>query len=309
MTRPVASPNETATIAVVGAQSPAGTLLREALAASRVPGSRVNLYGTTDGEAVISEYAGEARLIQDPSLPEIAAHRFIYLCESGELARQVLGAARPESTVIDLVGCVPAELEPRLVHPEVRRESLAGRRGYVTVPHALALILTELLHGIEAAHGVEQAVATVLRPASDSGEPGVEELREQTVRLLNFAEVPSATFGAQLAFNILGSSAGEAAGAAERIGDEACELLGWDRQRLAVSCLTVPVFYGHSEAVHIETERKLSASQVCDILQNAPGIELFPSQDAKGYPTAVTESSGKDPVFTHGLEDASGAYH
>src|SRR5690606_31004773 len=63
------------------------------------------------------------------------------------------------------------------------------------------------------------------------------------------------------------------------------------------TCVRVPVFYGHSEAVHIETERKLSAAQARELLASAPGVTLVDDPGNGGYPTAVTEASGHDPVY------------
>ena len=118
MAQPRTNKNGTARIAVVGAESHSGGLLRAALAASKVPGSRVNLYGLAGDEAVISAYDGEARLIQDPNLPEIVAHDVVYLCEPGELAAQVIETAAPTCTVIDLIGCLPGDVDTILAHPE-----------------------------------------------------------------------------------------------------------------------------------------------------------------------------------------------
>jgi len=59
----------------------------------------------------------------------------------------------------------------------------------------------------------------------------------------------------------------------------------------------IPVFYGHSEAVHIETRDKISAAEVCELLRNAPGVQLLAGVETGAYPTAVTEASGRDPVF------------
>jgi len=59
----------------------------------------------------------------------------------------------------------------------------------------------------------------------------------------------------------------------------------------------VPVFYGHSEAVHIETRDKLSAAQACELLANAPGVTLIDGVATGQYPTAVTDSSGTDAVY------------
>jgi aspartate-semialdehyde dehydrogenase len=63
------------------------------------------------------------------------------------------------------------------------------------------------------------------------------------------------------------------------------------------TAVRIPVFYGHSEAVHIETRDKISAAEVCELMRNAPGVELVDGVETGAYPTAVTEASGRDPVF------------
>ena len=63
------------------------------------------------------------------------------------------------------------------------------------------------------------------------------------------------------------------------------------------TCVRVPVFYGHSEAVHIETREKISAERARQLLAESAGIEILDDQVDGGYPTAVTESAGHDPVY------------
>ena len=63
------------------------------------------------------------------------------------------------------------------------------------------------------------------------------------------------------------------------------------------TAVRIPAFYGHSEAVHIETRDKISAAQVCELLRKAPGVELLDGVETGEYPTAVTEASGRDPVY------------
>lgn len=65
----------------------------------------------------------------------------------------------------------------------------------------------------------------------------------------------------------------------------------------------VPVFYGHSEAVHIETRKKISAEEARKLLEKAPGIVVLDERKDGGYPTAVTEAAGQDPVFVGRLRD------
>src|SRR5262245_42068521 len=127
-------------IAIVGAPTVGGTHVREALAAHGVPGRRVDLYGAQRGEVLLSEYAGEARMVQEPELDEVARHALIFLCEPGEVAGR-LPAAAAESVIIDLEGCLPEALGPRrLVLDDPAQELRTGDRLFA-VPHSLSLVL------------------------------------------------------------------------------------------------------------------------------------------------------------------------
>lgn len=307
MVQPRVDDNASVRIAVVGAETRTGTLLRSGLAEAQVPGSRVNLYAALAGEAVISEYDGEARLIQDPDLPEIVAHEVVYLCEPGELTRQVIAAAGRDTTVVDLIGCLPDHVESRLVHPDINAGALAGQPGFLRVPDPLAMTLAELLHGLETSLGVDQALATVLRPASDYGQPGIEELREQTVRLLGFADVPTETFGAQLAFNVLREVAPSTDGppAETRVREDIRRILDWDRQRIAVRCLTVPVFYGHGMQLHLTTRQP---GTLGDIRLALATSSFFgpPVPAARATPLLVAADSAT--VVAEPVEDGLGGF-
>ncbi len=127
--------------------------------------------------------------------------------------------------------------------------------GFYAVPHALALLLSDLLRPIDRGPGVEQGVAVVLRPASDYGDAGVEELREQTVRILSCVEMPVATFGRQLAFNIVPESGLSCSvpGFEREIARQVSLLLDWDRERLTLRLLAAPLFYGHAIELHLRT--------------------------------------------------------
>ena len=78
---------------------------------------------------------------------------------------------------------------------------------------------------------------------------------------------------------------------------ETRKILGDESIAVNPTAVRIPVFYGHSEAIHIETERKISADEVCELMQQAPGVELIDGCELGAYPTAVTDSSGNDPVY------------
>jgi len=280
--------NGHARVAVVGASTEDGTFVREALEKARVPGGRVNLYSTSTGEALISEYHGEARLIQDPDLDEIARHDLIFLCERGELAGRLLSTAGPDSLVIDLLDISPGDV-PRVhigINPQIAEATGLGR---FAVPHPLTLLLAELLHPLDRGPGVVEASAVIVRPAADFGREGVEELRLQTVGLLSFAEVPVETFGRQLAFNII-PQAGFKNGDRQletRIVGGVQELLGWEESRLTVKLMAAPVFYGHGIQLRFRLDGASAPEEIRELLDQA-GLPDAEKQNAPATPLDVT---------------------
>lgn len=265
----------TARVAVVGAETPAGARLRAALAASGFPGARLDLFGDNPGEeAVLSEYAGEARLIQPASPGEVSGHGVVFLCERGDTVRRLVRQSGPGVTYIDLVDAVGNE----------RTEARVLR-----VPSPVALLLADLLRPLQAAFGVREAVAVVLRPAADHGQPGLDELRDQTVRLLSFASVPKEVFGRQLAFNVLPGDS-EAALAAE-----VAHLVGWEAPRLAVSSAVVPVFHGHTVLLRVLPEGRVEAEELEAVLRQAEGLR---------GPAATTAETPMDAAEGTGIEVA-----
>lgn len=78
---------------------------------------------------------------------------------------------------------------------------------------------------------------------------------------------------------------------------ETRKIMGDDSIEVNPTCVRVPVFYGHSEAVHIETRDKITAEQARKLLAKAPGVKLMDKREPGGYPTPVGDSAGADPVF------------
>jgi aspartate-semialdehyde dehydrogenase len=307
MSRRYSKESNAARIAVVGAASSDGSRLREQLAVFGVPGSRVDLFGGTRGEAVISEYAGEARLVQDPEPSEITGYDLIFLCEAGESARQCIAAATPDALVIDLADSSAGDAKPPLVHMDINPDAAREHGGILAVPHPVALLLAELLDPLERKLGLAEVIALVLRPASDFGAEGVEELRQQTVRLLNFCEVPMDTFGRQLAFNIIPQARllCDSPRLESRIAEDVMELLGWSRNHMTLRMLMAPVFYGHSVQLRLRFAGEASVAGVREVLRNA-GFSVSAERDAQATPMDV--SGEKTTNLYELVEDGVGGF-
>jgi aspartate-semialdehyde dehydrogenase len=301
-------------LAVIGASTPEGTRLREALAGAGVEGSRVNLFGSASGEAVISEYAGEARLVQEPALDAISAHNVLLLCESSRLAREAAERAAPDAVVIDLVGALETA-ERSMVHMGINPDAAQSDRGRFSIPHPLTLALAELLHPLDGSLVISEALAMVLRPAADFGQAGIDELREQTIRLMNFGEFPVEVFGRQLAFNVLteDQSPRDTSGTASAIASGVGELLGWREPRLSVRLITAPMFYGHAIQLRLrfrgdpEPDRIRSALADQDTFTLAEDGGAATPIDVSAQPAARLSELGEDGLGAYWLWAVVGA--
>lgn len=296
----------TARIAIVGATSAEGTALREALAAGRIAGSRVDLYGTRTEVPILSEYDGEARIVQAPDLEEIGRHDLIFLCEPGSTALRIAEAAPKTALVVDLVGAlgstvdVPLFGEPGGVGTEARGATRSA------IAHPIAALIADWLRPQDRAFGVADASAVVFRPASDWGEAGTDELRRQTTGLLGFAEVPLETFGHPLAFNLIPESLTDAAASrlAPRISAEVARLLHWGDRGVAVRLVAVPLFCGHAMLLRFRLARTATAAEILAVAVADGWLPPGPDQ-----PRTPVEAVGAAAVSIGELEpDGLGGY-
>jgi aspartate-semialdehyde dehydrogenase len=305
MSPPSASGNGGTRVAVVGAATSVGLRIRERLASRGVPGSRVDLYGANRGEALLSEYAGEARLVQEPEPGEVGGHDVTFLCERGALTSRVAAEVARGAVVIDLVGALVGAERPPRIHMDINPPSARDADGRYAVPHPLAILLADLLEPVRCGPGLDGVVAVILRPAADFGHPAIEELREQTVRLLSFVEVPAETFGRQLAFNVI-PQAGlgcEPPGLEEEIGRDLMELLGDSMGLVTLRLLTVPVFYGHSVQLHVRPRGAVSRDRIEELL-SARGVSIT---ERRGDVVTPLDVSGESTTVAFDVsEDGAG---
>jgi hypothetical protein len=255
-------------IAVLGAASPAGAHLKSALAHHGVRGERVALFGHQREVAVLSEYDGEARLVQAAGELDAAAHAAVFVCELGHDGASLALAAASGTLIVDMSGSIAGAglTGTSQASPEAR---------LVAVPHPVTTLLACLLTPIHRAIGVTRVSAFVLRPASDFGDAGLEELRDQTLRLLRFEPTPTEVFGRQLAFNVLPEHLfplGEEA-ASTRVVRECRALLAAPELPFALSQALVPSFFGHALAVHVDLAG-LGRDEALAAWRDAPGVSV-----------------------------------
>ena len=190
-----------------------------------------------------------------------------------------------------------------LVVPEVNPDAVAdfGNRNIIANPNCSTIQLVVALQPIHAAAGIERINVATYQSVSGTGKDAIEELAVQTAAVLSGKPAETGVYPKQIAFNALphidvfmdnGYTKEEM-----KIVWETRKIMGDDSIRVNATTVRIPVFYGHSEAVHIETREKLSADEAREILTAAPGVVVMDERADGGYPTAVTESAGVDGVF------------
>lgn len=293
-------------LAIVGADTPIGTSLREELERRRVPGARVDLFGNASGDAVLSEYLGEARLIQAPDEAVLAAHGVLFLCEDHPRTLAIAAAPSDDRLVVDLVGVSRANLAA----PGGASEA-GPTAGVVRVAHPVALLLAEVLGPIARGPGLGAATAVVLRPASDLGDGAAHELRRQVTGLLAFSEVPTEILGGRLAFDCLPQD-GEGERSREvsaRVERELRVLVGVEA--LFLQMVWIPRFHGHTLAVRVQVDG--GAEAVARALEDAGTAVVRPRpsacslEDASGRPTleVAVGADGSDAAWLWAAADGT----
>jgi len=192
-----------------------------------------------------------------------------------------------------------------LVVPEVNPEALKdiGKAGIVANPNCCTIQMVMVLKPLHDAAGIERIEVATYQSVSGAGREALEELALQSIAALSGRGVvvePGAGTG-QIAFNCVPHI--------DRFEDngytreemklvwETRKILGDTAIRVNATAVRVPVFYGHSEAVHLQTRRPLSAAQARELLRKAPGVTVLDEPRAGGYPTAATEGAKQDTVY------------
>lgn len=190
-----------------------------------------------------------------------------------------------------------------LVVPEVNPDKIADykNRGIIANPNCSTIQMLVALKPIYDAVGISRINVCTYQAVSGTGKEAIEELSLQTAHLLNGKPIEPSVYPKQIAFNVLpqidvfmenGYTKEEM-----KMVWETRKIIGDESIQVNPTAVRVPVFFGHSEAVHIETRHKIDSKSVRALLEKAPGVTVLDEHRDGGYPTAVTESSGHDSVF------------
>ena len=290
-------------VAVVGATGAVGETMLSILAEREFPASEVIALASERSAGSLVKYGNDDIVVQDLATFDPAGIDIALFSAGGGISKEYGPKfAAAGAVVIDNSSTFRYDDDVPLVVSEVNPEQAGNRpRGIIANPNCSTMQLMVALKPQHDAAKIERINIATYQSASGAGRSGMEELGRQTAELLNFQDIKPSKFQVQIAFNLIpqiddfqpnGFTKEEM-----KLVWETRKILGDEAIGVNPTVVRVPVFYGHSEAVHIETRDKLSAEQARELLERAPGVVVVDERVAGGYPTPVTHASGSDAVY------------
>jgi aspartate-semialdehyde dehydrogenase len=292
-------------VAVVGATGLVGETLIEVLAERDFPVAELHLLASNRSLGKRVEFKGRSLPVNELGTFDFSRVDIGLFCAGAEVSREYAPkAAAAGCIVIDNTSEFRYHDDVPLVVPEVNPHVIPQykNRGIIANPNCSTIQLVVALKPIHDAVGIERVNVATYQSVSGAGKEAVEELAQQSIALLSGkGPVEAHVIPKQIAFNCVphidrfeddGSTREEM-----KIIRETRKILEAPDLRVNATAVRVPVFYGHSEAVSIETRTKITPEEARSLLEKAPGIAVLDERRSGGYPTAATEAANRDTVY------------
>ena len=296
--------SKTFDVAVVGATGAVGETIISILEERKFPVGTLYPLASARSAGSRVEFRGSYLKVQDLAQFDFSKVQIGLFSAGGDVsAIYAPKAAAAGCIVIDNTAHFRYEADIPLVIPEVNPHAIAQypARNIIANPNCSTIQMLVALKPIYDAVGITRINVCTYQAVSGTGKEAIEELAGQSAALLNASPIEPKVYPKQIAFNVLPQI-----DVFQDNGYTKEEMkMVWETQKIFEdanikvnpTAARVPVFYGHSEAVHIETRDKISAAQARALLQKAPGVVVLDELKPGGYPTAVTESAGTDAVY------------
>jgi len=290
-------------VAVVGATGAVGETMLKVLAERKFPIGKLHVLASERSAGEKIEFDGQTLVVEDLARFDPTGVDIALFSAGGSVSKEYAPKfAAAGAVVIDNSSAFRYQDDVPLVVSEVNPDALKNRPlGIVANPNCSTMQLMVALAPIHRKARLERINIATYQSVSGTGKRAMEELGRQTAALLNFQQAEPEIYPVQIAFNVIphGGDFTDNGYTTEemKLVWETRKILGDDSIGVNATVVRVPVFYGHSEAVHIETRDKLSAADARALLEKAPGLVVVDEAKGGGYPTPVTHASGEDPVF------------
>ena len=288
-------------VAVVGATGAVGTEMIEVLEERKFPVARLVPLASARSAGGTVTFAGNEVSIEVLTKDSFAGVDIALFSAGADLSREFAPiAVKAGAVVIDNSAAWRMTPEVPLVVPEVNAHDIQRHKGIIANPNCSTIQMVVALKPLHDEARIKRIVVTTFQSVSGTGKDAMDELMTECQDLLSFKSASPKVYPYQIAFNCLpqiddflpsGYTKEEM-----KMVHETRKIMGDQSIHVTATTVRVPVYVGHSEAVNIETERKLSANDARAILSTAPGVLLYDDPAHKIYPMPL-EVAGKDEVY------------
>ncbi len=289
-------------IAIVGATGLVGATLLSLLEERRFPIKQLFLLASGQSAGKTLSFAGKEIAIDDLAHFDFAKTELAFFAVSNDLAATfVPKAISAGNVVIDKSSLYRNDPAVPLIVPEVNMAALKHYQNQLLIanPNCNTIPIAVALKPIYDAVGITRMNVATYQSVSGSGKEAVSELEKQTIQWVHGEPIKHQFYPQQIAFNVLPHiDAFEDNGYTReemKVVNEMRKIFNDDTLQINPTTVRVPVFVGHSAAVHIETKNKISALDAIALLQQAPGVQVITG--SLPYPTPFADAAGKDVVY------------
>ncbi len=290
-------------IAVVGVSSLIGAAVIEELRERKVPAAELHaLDDARTASAPVGEDS-EKLTVGDVAAFDFSRVDLVFFCGRAALSERYAQAAAAHAWVIDGSAEFRARADVPLVVADVNPQALEsiGPRGLIALPGSASVALATALHPLHQLAGLTRVEVATYQAVSGSGRGAMEELAGETVAMLSGKTAKGRAFGRQIAFNVIPQiDALEAEGISReerRLWEETRRVLNLPSLPINATAVRVPVFFGHSLAVHAAFERPLQLGEALNVLQRGNGLTVIDPESVAEFPTPATLATQPDRVY------------
>jgi aspartate-semialdehyde dehydrogenase len=297
-------------VAVVGATGAVGETMMSILEQRKFPVGKLYPLASSRSAGSKVEFNGKQVTVEDLETFDFSKVQIGLFSAGGSISEiYAPKAAEAGCVVIDNTAHFRYDDDIPLVVPEVNPQAIANytNRGIIANPNCSTIQMLVALKPIYDAVGITRINVATYQAVAGTGKVAIEELATQTANILNGKDVECKVYPKQIAFNALphidvfkenGYTKEEM-----KMVWETNKIFEDDSILVNPTAVRIPVFYGHSEALHIETKEKITAEKATELLKAFPGITVIDDRCDGGYATAVTEGVNNDDVYVSRIRE------
>jgi len=289
------------TVAIAGATGVVGGTVRAILEERSFPVGELRLLASARSAGRSLPFRGSEIEVRELGPGSFDGVDLVFFAAGGAVSTEyVPQAVAAGATAIDKSSVFRMDPGVPLIVPEVNPDRLASHTGIIATPNCSTIQMVVALKPIHDAAGIERVVVSTYQAVSGSGQSGIAALDSQTRQWAAGTSVERRFYPHQIAFNVLphidaflptGATKEE-----QKMVDETTKIFADPELKVTATCVRVPVFGAHSEAVNVQTKRKLSAGEARALLAAAPGVEVVDDPAELQYPMPLP-AEGTDPVY------------